>query len=116
MLLQKTMVTVEGVARSFDPKVNIWDASEDLVADWLRRQIGPQAVLKDIKQNAQRGLAALKRLPDTLEQAERSAAALEQLSRAPAAPKSDRLARGLGLAALATALISLSAVLARIWL
>ena len=116
LLLQKTMVTVEGVARSFDPKVNIWDASEDLVADWLRRQIGPQAVLKDIKQNAQRGLAALKRLPDTLEQAERSAAALEQLSRAPAAPKSDRLARGLGLAALATALISLSAVLARIWL
>ena len=116
LLLQKTMVTVEGVARSFDPKVNIWDASETLVADWLQRQIGPQAILQDIGQNARRGLHALKRLPDTLAQAERSAAALEKIAENPTPPKPDRVARGLGLAALGTALASLGAWLAGWWL
>jgi ubiquinone biosynthesis protein len=110
LLLQKTMVTVEGVARSFDPKVNIWDAGEPIVADWLRRQIGPQAVLNDMRDNAGRTLRALKRLPDTLAQAERGAAALEAMAEQAAQKdgqshkaKPDRLARALGLAALLAA-------------
>ena len=112
LLLQKTMVTVEGVARSFDPKVNIWDASEDLVADWLRRQIGPQAVLQDLQQNARRGLAALRRLPDTLEQAERSAAAIEDMAaREPTKHTPDKVARRLSWAALLAALAACGMVL-----
>ena len=114
LLLQKTMVTVEGVARSFDPKVNIWDASEDIVATWLRRQIGPQAVLDDMRDNAGRTFRALRRLPDTLQKAERGAEALEQLvaqnAEKTAAPNKDGLARGLSaaaiLAAAATALLA----------
>ena len=101
LLLQKTMVTVEGVARSFDPKVNIWDASEDIVASWLRRQIGPQAVLEDMRDNAGRTLRALRRLPDTLHQIEQGAQALEELAarEAPAPTPSDSLARGLSIIA-----------------
>ena len=63
LLLQKTMVTVEGVARSFDPKVNIWDASEKLVGDWLRKSIGPQAILQDMADNAGRTLRMVQRCP-----------------------------------------------------
>ena len=108
LLLQKTMVTVEGVARSFDPKVNIWDAGEPIVSDWLRRQIGPQAVLNDMRDNAGRTLRALRRLPDTLAQAERGAAALEAMAAQgdksdEKTGKPDRLARGLGLVALLAA-------------
>lgn len=100
LLLQKTMVTVEGVARGLDPKVNIWDASETLVADWLRRQIGPQALLQDLQKNARRGLHALKKLPDTIEQAERSAEALQNYVDRPPVAQPDRMARRLGWLAL----------------
>ncbi len=106
LLLQKTMVTVEGVARSFDPKVNIWDASEKLVGDWLRKSIGPQAVLKDITDNAQRSLRMVQRLPDTLEELERGARAVQDWGahqQEKTGKQSDRLARGLGVVALAVA-------------
>jgi ubiquinone biosynthesis protein len=119
LLLQKTMVTVEGVARSFDPKINIWDASETLVADWLRRQIGPEAILRDMRDNAGSTLRALRRLPETLAQAERGAAALETMAHQGAgqtAPvKTDALARGLGLAALAAAAGALAVALTGIF-
>lgn len=41
VLLQKTMVLVEGVARNLDPDLDIWTTSEPVVGDWLRRQAGP---------------------------------------------------------------------------
>lgn len=103
LLLQKTMVTVEGVARSYDPKVNIWDASEELVGDWLRKSIGPQAVLKDMADNAGRTLRMVQRLPDTLEELERGARALQEIPQETAPPRSDRVARLIGLSALGLA-------------
>ena len=113
LLLQKTMVTVEGVARSFDPKINIWDASETLVADWLRRQIGPEAILRDLRDNAGSSLRALRRLPETLAQAERGAAALETMANQRSSPskQTDKLARGLGIAALAASIGALAMAL-----
>ncbi len=116
LLLQKTMVSVEGVARSFDSKVNIWDASEHLVADWLRRQIGPEAILHDMRKNAGRSLTMLRRLPDTLAQIERGAAALEDLAHTEAqnptpqktTSQSDLWARGLAILAAATALAAIA--------
>ncbi len=48
ILLQRTMVVVEGVARSLDPRVNIWDVAEPVVADYIRGSIGPRAVLSDL--------------------------------------------------------------------
>ena len=105
LLLQKTMVTVEGVARSFDPKVNIWDASEKLVGDWLRQSIGPQAVIKDIADNAQRSLRMVQRLPETLAELERGARAVQALADKDEAQKpNDKTARLLGLAAISLAL------------
>lgn len=103
LLLQKTMVTVEGVARSYDPKVNIWDASEELVGDWLRKSIGPQAVLKDMADNAGRTLRMVQRLPDTLEELERGARALQERPQETAPPRGDRVARFIGLSALGLA-------------
>ena len=85
LLLQKTMVTVEGVARSFDPKVNIWDASEKLVGDWLKKSIGPQAVLQDMADNAGRTLRMVQRLPDTLQELERGAKAVQHMGQTKAA-------------------------------
>jgi ubiquinone biosynthesis protein len=41
ILLQKTMVVVEGVARSLDPRLDIWTSSEPVVREWITRNLGP---------------------------------------------------------------------------
>jgi ubiquinone biosynthesis protein len=41
ILLQKTMVVVEGVARGFDPKLDIWKVAEPVVREWIERNLGP---------------------------------------------------------------------------
>ncbi|HEY1363966.1 MAG TPA: 2-polyprenylphenol 6-hydroxylase, partial [Xanthobacteraceae bacterium] len=40
LLLQKTMVVVEGVARSLDPKLDIWTVAEPVVREWIERHLG----------------------------------------------------------------------------
>ena len=47
LLLQKTMVLVEGVGRRLDPEVNIWTMARPLVEDWVRENRGPEAQLRD---------------------------------------------------------------------
>ena len=48
ILLQRTMVVVEGVSRSLNPKINIWQVAEPVVEAYIRKSIGPPATLKDI--------------------------------------------------------------------
>src|SRR3546814_15187309 len=53
LLLQKTMVMVEGVATMLDPKINMWDVSGPLVSAWILAELGPEAALADgIRQQA----------------------------------------------------------------
>lgn len=64
LLLQKTMVLVEGVARALDPDLNIWDVSEPVVRDWLQRQAGPVGQLEALKSHAGRMVDTLGKIPD----------------------------------------------------
>ena len=41
LLLQKTMVVVEGVARSLDPKLDMWTVADPVVREWIERNLGP---------------------------------------------------------------------------
>jgi ubiquinone biosynthesis protein len=50
ILLQRTMVVVEGVARSLDPHINIWQAARPVVEDYIRKNIGPVALAGDLAQ------------------------------------------------------------------
>ncbi len=47
LLLQKTMVMVEGVALTIDPSVNMWEMAEPYVRRWVRDELGPEAILAD---------------------------------------------------------------------
>jgi ubiquinone biosynthesis protein len=47
LLLQKTMVVVEGVARSLDPKLDMWTVSEPVVREWMERHLGPVGRIED---------------------------------------------------------------------
>jgi ubiquinone biosynthesis protein len=52
ILLQRTMVVVEGVARSLDPHINIWQVASPIVERYIRENIGPKAVLRDLVRTA----------------------------------------------------------------
>jgi len=47
LLLQKTMVMVEGVATMLNPRINMWDVSGPFVQEWIRDELGPEAALAD---------------------------------------------------------------------
>jgi ubiquinone biosynthesis protein len=47
LLLQKTMVVVEGVARSLDPKLDMWTVAEPVVREWIERHLGPIGRIED---------------------------------------------------------------------
>jgi ubiquinone biosynthesis protein len=46
LLLQKTMVVVEGVARSLDPKLDMWKTADPVVREWIARNLGPVGKLE----------------------------------------------------------------------
>ena len=43
LLLQKTMVVIEGVGRRLDPEINIWTLARPLIEEWMRDNRGPEA-------------------------------------------------------------------------
>jgi ubiquinone biosynthesis protein len=52
LLLQKTMVVVEGVARSLDPKLDMWSTAEPVVSEWTTRHLGPAGKLENAADGA----------------------------------------------------------------
>jgi ubiquinone biosynthesis protein len=48
ILLQRTMVVVEGVARSLNVNINIWQVARPIVESYIKQSIGPQALLRDL--------------------------------------------------------------------
>ncbi len=53
ILLQRTMVVVEGVSRTLNPNINIWSVARPVVEDYIRGNIGPRALFNDLVRTAQ---------------------------------------------------------------
>ena len=67
LLLQKTMVMVEGLATALHPGINMWDTSGPFVKNWNRDELGPEAALADrLKEDAD----TLLRLPSLIRRLE----------------------------------------------
>jgi ubiquinone biosynthesis protein len=47
VMLQKTMVVVEGVARKLDPRLNMWATAEPVVGSWIAENLGPRGKIED---------------------------------------------------------------------
>ena len=76
LMLQKTMVVVEGVARSLDPKLDMWKTADPVVREWIERNLGPAGRLED----AAGGVSLLGRfLADAPALLTRGAALMDQL-------------------------------------
>lgn len=78
ILLQRTMVVVEGVARSLDPRINIWSVARPVVEGYIAENIGPKAVVRDLARVARVVSRFGPRLPDMIEDALMRQAASEQ--------------------------------------
>jgi ubiquinone biosynthesis protein len=81
VLLQKTMVVVEGVARRLDPDFDMWTTAEPVVREWMERHVGPAARLEEAG-DAISALARLAgRLPDIALRAERASHEIDDIVR-----------------------------------
>ena len=69
ILLQRTMVVVEGVARSLNPNINIWEVAKPVVENYIKENVGPKAVLRDLAQTVRVLSRFGPRLPHLAEQA-----------------------------------------------
>jgi ubiquinone biosynthesis protein len=69
ILLQRTMVVVEGVARGLDPQINIWQVAAPVVTSYVAKSVGPLALLRDLRQTLMVLSRFGPRLPGIVEQA-----------------------------------------------
>lgn len=67
LLLQKTMVMVEGIAQALDPEINMWDTAAPFVRGWIRDELGPEAAIAD---KLKTDFDTLLRLPDLVRRIE----------------------------------------------
>ena len=80
IMLQKTMVVVEGVARSLNPQFNMWKASEPVVGKWIRDNLGPKRIAADLKDGLKAALRLAEAAPAIAEKAENFARNLTDMS------------------------------------
>lgn len=81
VMLQKTMVVVEGVARSLDPHLDMWRTAEPVVRSWIERNLGPVGLLEAAARGAKAGGGALALLPSLVRRAETLAETLQDGAR-----------------------------------
>lgn len=67
ILLQKTMMQAEGVARRLDPNFDMWEASRPIVEQAVREELGPQRYVSDFFHDLGRVQKAVQQIPDAVE-------------------------------------------------
>ena len=77
LMLQKTMVVVEGVARKLNPNTNIWETSKPVLENWLKETKDPRTVLNESLKST---TEVIKRLPDFPEIMDKANQALTYLA------------------------------------
>ena len=81
IMLQKSMVIVEGVARALDPELNLWSAAEPVAREWMETNLGPVGALRNASEGAGEMGRVLAGLPNLLAQAENTVLALGEMAR-----------------------------------
>jgi ubiquinone biosynthesis protein len=66
VLLQKTLLNIEGLGRQLDPELDLWNTAKPFLEKWMVEQIGPQKLLEELKAEAPRYAKLLPHLPRLL--------------------------------------------------
>lgn len=81
ILLQKSMVIVEGVARGLDPALNLWTAAEPIARQWMETNLGAVGRLREAGTGAGSMARMLADLPELMQETRRTATALSEGAR-----------------------------------
>ncbi|SEA92393.1 ubiquinone biosynthesis regulatory protein kinase UbiB [Variovorax sp. YR216] len=63
VLLQKTLLNIEGLGRQLDPELDLWNTAKPFLEKWMSEQIGPRKLLEQLKAEAPRYAKLLPQLP-----------------------------------------------------
>jgi ubiquinone biosynthesis protein len=63
VLLQKTLLNIEGLGRQLDPELDLWNTAKPFLEQWMLEQVGPQKLLEELKAQAPRYAKLLPDLP-----------------------------------------------------
>jgi len=66
VLLQKTLLYIEGLGRQLYPQLDLWDTAKPFLENWMKEQVSPTTLLKKIKQKAPFWLEKLPDLPELI--------------------------------------------------
>jgi ubiquinone biosynthesis protein len=69
VLLQKTLLNIEGLGRQLDPDLDLWKTAKPFLENWMREQIGLKGLLRTIRNEAPRWATMLPQLPRLLHRA-----------------------------------------------
>ena len=78
VLLQKTLLNVEGLGRQLDPELDLWNTAKPFLEQWMNQQVGWLGLLEGLKREAPRYVQLLPELPRLIHQALLPRAAAEQ--------------------------------------
>ncbi len=86
VLLQKTLLNIEGLGRQLDPDLDLWQTAKPFLERWMKQQVGPRGFINHMKREAPQWASLLPQLPRLAHQAltqvnERSAATEQELDR-----------------------------------
>ncbi len=80
LLLQKTMVVVEGVARTLDPAFNMWKTAEPVVASWIAGNLGPRGMIEDAGDGLKALASLARQAPDFAARTERLSLEMDKMA------------------------------------
>ena len=66
MLLQKTLLNIEGLGRQLDPELDLWSTAKPFLEKWMLEQVGPQRLINELRDQAPRYAKMLPDLPRLL--------------------------------------------------
>ena len=66
VLLQKTLLNVEGLGRQLDPELDLWNTAQPFLERWMKEQVGWQGLVERLKNEAPRYVHLLPELPRLL--------------------------------------------------
>jgi ubiquinone biosynthesis protein len=66
VLLQKTLLNIEGLGRQLDPELDLWNTAKPFLERWMLEQVGPQKLIEELRDQAPRYAKLLPELPRLL--------------------------------------------------
>lgn len=67
VLLQKTLLNIEGLGRQLYPQLDLWETAKPFLEEWMRQEVGPPALIRRIRRDLPRLVPLLDELPSAME-------------------------------------------------